>query len=106
MLKQMSKNIFKMLTALYCVTMIHQLFQGRACLNTHKNNVGQTLKLQSALVSVNIRSLKSNITLFCLRTMYLCKFGAENPTGSEDRAQKRLNLLFFFKDDNLKMRQP
>ena len=41
-----------MLTALYCVIMIHQLFQER----------GQTLKLQSAVVTVNIRSrsLKSN----------------------------------------------
>ena len=28
---------------------------------------------------------------------YLCKFGGENPTGLEDRAQKRL-ILQFFKD--------
>ena len=34
--------------------------------------------------------------------MYLCKFGEENPTGSEDRAQKRLNLQVF-KDDDLEM---
>ena len=27
-----------MLTALYCVTMIHQLFQGRACKNTIWSN--------------------------------------------------------------------
>ena len=38
--------------------------------------------------------------------MYLCKFGGENPTGSEDRAQKRLILpllffFFFFEDDDL-----
>ena len=32
--------------------------------------------------------------------MYLCKFGGENPTGSEEIAQKRLNLQFF-KDDDL-----
>ena len=32
--------------------------------------------------------------------MYLCKFGAGNPTGLEDRAQKSLNL-HFFKDDDL-----
>ena len=32
--------------------------------------------------------------------MYLCKFGAEKTFGSEDRAQKRLNLQFF-KNDNL-----
>ena len=68
----------------------------------HKHNFGQTLKLQSAVVTVNIRSwiLKILFTLFCLQTMYLCKFGGENPTGSEDRAQKRLNLQFF-KDDDL-----
>ena len=35
--------------------------------------------------------------------MYLCKFSAEKPTGSEERAKKRLNLLFF-KDDDLEMR--
>ena len=33
--------------------------------------------------------------------MYLCKFGTENPAGSEERAQKRLNLQFFVKDDDL-----
>ena len=27
-------ELASMLTALYCVTMIHQLFQGRACTNT------------------------------------------------------------------------
>ena len=32
--------------------------------------------------------------------MYLCKYGAETPTGSEDRAQKRLNLQFS-EDDGL-----
>ena len=43
-------------TALYCVTMIHQLYEGRAC-TIH--NFGQTLKLQSAVVTVNIRSRSS-----------------------------------------------
>ena len=33
--------------------------------------------------------------------MFLCKFGGENPTGSEERAQKRLLLQFFCKDDDL-----
>ena len=32
--------------------------------------------------------------------MFLCKFGGENPTGSKDRAQKRL-ILLFFKDGDL-----
>ena len=41
-----------MLIALCCVTMIHQLFQGRACTNTI------LVKYQSAVVTVNIRSLK------------------------------------------------
>ena len=39
--------------------------------------------------------MKILLTLFCLQTMYLCKFGGENPTGSEDRAQKRLILQIF-----------
>ena len=50
-------------TATYCVTMIqaeiHQLFQRRAC----TNNFGQTLKLQSSVVTrvvtLNIRSRSS-----------------------------------------------
>ena len=41
------------LTALYCVTMIHQLFQGRACT---KHNFGHPLKLQNDVVTMNIRS--------------------------------------------------
>ena len=32
--------------------------------------------------------------------MYLCKFDRERPIGSENRAQKRLNI-HFFKDDDL-----
>ena len=49
-------KLVNMLTALYCVTMIHQLFQGRACTNTI------LVKLSIAVVAVNIRSrsLKSN----------------------------------------------
>ena len=48
-----------MLTALYCVTMIHQLFHRESM---YKHNFGQTLKLQSGVATVNIRSksLKSN----------------------------------------------
>ena len=72
-----------------------------------KRNFGQTLKLQSAVVTVNIRSksLKYNyVTLFCLQIMYLCKFGAEKkPTGLEDRAKKRLDLQFFLKDYDLEI---
>ena len=36
--------------------------------------------------------------------MYICKFGAENPTGSDERVHKRLNFTVFFKDDDLEMR--
>ena len=55
----------------------------------HIHNFGQTLNV----VTVNIRSrlLKSN-ELFSVSKQ--CKFGAEKPTGSEDRAQKRVNLQF------------
>ena len=71
----------------------------------HKHNVGQILKLQSAVVTMNRRSmsLKSNSLFSFFKTMYLCTFGAENPTGLEDRAKKRLNLQFF-NDDDLEMR--
>ena len=63
----------------------------------HKHNFGRTLKLQSDVATLNIRSMssQSNLPMLCLQTMYLCKFGGENPTGPEDRAQKRLILQFF-----------
>ena len=70
------------------------------------HNFGQTLKLQSAVVTVNIRSRSLNLINSFMspnNTMYLCKFGAEKPTGFKHRAQKRLNLLFF-KDNDLEMR--
>ena len=43
------------------------------------------------------------INSFLSQKINLCKFGTENHTGSEDRAQKMLNLQFF-KDDDLEMR--
>ena len=58
----------------------------------HKHNFGQTLKLQSAVATIDIRS-RSSIHSFLTPSMFLCKFGGENPTGSEARAQKRLILL-------------
>ena len=73
----------------------------------HKHKFGQTLALQSVVVTVNIRSrsLKS-YSLFSVSKqityMYLRKVGADKTFGSEDRAQKRLNL-HFFTDDNLEM---
>ena len=43
--------------------------------------------------------IKLLLTLFCLQTMYLCKFDEEKNTGSADKTQKRLILqVFFFKD--------
>ena len=41
----------------------------------HKHNFGQTLKIQSAVVTLNIRS--RSLTLFYLQTMFQCKFGEE-----------------------------
>ena len=69
-----------MLTALYCVTMINQLFQGRACT---KHNFSQTLKLQSAVVTMKNSFLSPNNVSM--------QVGAEKLTGSEDRAQEMLN---------------
>ena len=91
-------ELASMLTAFYCVN--DQSIISRKSM--HKHNFGQTLKLQSAVVNVNISSWSLNLTIFCLQTTYLCKFGAENPTDLEDRAKKRL-ILQFFKDD-LEMR--
>ena len=52
---QPQNELASMLTALYCVTTIqaeiHQLLQGRACT--------KALKLQNAIVTVNIRSRSS-----------------------------------------------
>ena len=53
-----------------------------------KHNFGHTVKLQSAfVVTLDIRSRSSKSSL---KAMYLCKFGGEKSTGSEDSAQKRL----------------
>ena len=54
----------------------------------HKHNLGQTLKSQSSVATLNIRSMSSNLINAFPSPMYLCKFGGENPTGSEDRNQK------------------
>ena len=65
----------------------------------HKhNNSGQTLQLQSVVVTLYMYirwSCSSKLTLFRLKTMYLWKFGGDPPAGSEDRAQKRLIEQFF-----------
>ena len=53
----------------------------------HKHNFGKNLKLQSIVVILNVNVIKIS---FLSPTMYLCKFGGNSPTGSEDRAQKRL----------------
>ena len=68
-----------MMTVLYCVT--YYRLKPINYLNTI---------LQSAVVTLNIRSRSSKSThfFFRLQTMYLCKFAGETPTGSEDIAQK------------------
>ena len=48
-----------------------------------------------------VKVIKIQLTLFCLYTMYLCKFGGNPPTGSEDTAQKRLIFTVFLKDGDL-----
>ena len=64
----------------------------------HKHNFGQTLILQSAVVTLNIRSrsFKSN-SLFFVSKQITCIYASlvqKNTFGSEDRAHKRLNLHF------------
>ena len=69
----------------------------------HKHNFGHTLKLQRAVVTLNIRSrsLKSN-SLFSVSKQITCIYAClvqKKTFGSEERAQKRLNLQFFMDDD-------
>ena len=72
----------------------------------HRHNFGQTLNLQCCgYHEYKVKVIKILLTLFCLQTMYLCKFGEEKPIGSEDRVQKMLNLQFF-KDGDFDMRLP
>ena len=62
----------------------------------HKHNFGQTLKIQSAVVTLNAygQGHRNLIYSFCLQTMYQCKFGVVKFTGSEDKTQKRLICSF------------
>ena len=53
----------------------------------HKHNFGQNLILQSAVVTLNIRS-RSSKSNYQTMYMYLCKFGGNPSTDSEDRSQK------------------
>ena len=53
----------------------------------HKHNFGQNLILQSAVVTLNIRS-RSSKSNYQTMYMYLCKFGGNPSTGSEDCSQK------------------
>ena len=59
----------------------------------HKHNFDQTLKLRSAVVTVNIRStsLKSNELFSVSKQCIYASLVKKKPTGSEDRSQKRLN---------------
>ena len=63
----------------------------------HKHNFGQTLELQSDVVTVNIRprSLKS-YSLFSVSKQITCIYASlvqkKKNFGSEDRAQKRRKL--------------
>ena len=65
----------------------------------HKHNFGQTLKNTKCCgyLEYKIKFIEIQLTLFCMQTLYQCKFDVEKFTGSEDRAQKRL-ILQFLKD--------
>ena len=65
-----------------------------------RHNLRQTLNIQSAVVTLNIRSRASKANNFCLQTMNQCKFGVGKFTCSEDRAQKRNILQFFMESDH------
>ena len=85
-----------MLTGIYCVTMIHQLFQGRACAYT----IFVIFEITKCCGTVNIRPRSLNlITSFLTPNNVYMQIWCRKPTGSEDRAQKRLNLHFLENDD-------
>ena len=62
----------------------------------HKHNFGQTLKLQSAVVTVNIRSrsLKSNQLFSVSKQCIYAKFGAENPLVQKTELRKAEFTVF------------
>ena len=83
----------------FCSLLCHNVPSIISRESMHKHNFGQTLKLQSAVVTVNIRSksLKSS-SLFSVSKQITCICASlvqKKTFGSEDRAQKRLNLQFF-----------
>ena len=68
----------------------------------HKHTLGQTLKLHSAVVTVNIRPRSLNLIHSVLSPnklhVSLASLVQKKTCSSEDRAQKRL------KDDDIEMR--
>ena len=92
----------------YCSLLCHNVTSIISRESMQKHYFGQTLKLQSDVVPVNIRSrsLKKSNSLFSVSKQITCIFASlvqKKTFGSEDRAQKRLNLQFY-KDDDLEMR--
>ena len=76
--------------------LIHNVASNISRESMHKHNFGQTLKLQSAAVTVNIRSrlLKYN-SLFSVSKQITCIYASlvqKKNFGADDKAQKRLNL--------------
>ena len=63
----------------------------------NKSNNFIVSQLCCGYLGYTVKVIKIYLILFWLQTMYLFKFGGENPTGSEEKAQKRL-ILPFFKD--------
>ena len=82
-----------MLSALYCVTMFKYSRESK-----YTHIFGQTLKLQSAVVTVNIRSrsLKSN-SLFSVSKQITCIYASlmqKKNLWFRRQSSERLNLMF------------
>ena len=91
---------FELASMAYCSLLCHNDPSIILRESMHKHNFGQILKLQCCgYHEYKVKVIKIKLTLF----LSPIKFGADKPTGPEDRVQKMLNLQFF-KDDDLEMR--
>ena len=96
-------ELASMLTAFYCVTMTHQLFQGRACTNIILAKPWNTKCC--GYYEYKVKVIKNLTNSFLSPNNVSMQVWFWKPTGLKDSYQKRLNLQFF-KDDDPEMRWP
>ena len=84
----------------YCLLLCHNVPSIILRESMHKHTFGQTLKLHSAVVTVNIRSRSLNLihSVLSPNKLHVSLAGLvqeKKTSSSEDRAQKRLNVHIF-----------